>query len=190
MRIREALALLLSAIIYISYALTLTIPESTLLNVATTSNLGSECSCVRLSRQAWLSRNFPRGRDCARAIRMLNDNHRTGIFHTGGTLNDFQLPVTRRHRTCAVRVSLKEDIKEVEGTWNVVGSAATQLNQVCVGDRYFPEYKGGYTYAGLYDAIKIQLSYYSDGKTGLEQNFTDAFNRTGIEFGDLDLSRR
>ena len=143
----------------IALSLSLTLPDldnDTSVVQVNSTQVGSEFSCTRGRR---LSRRRPRFADCGGAIRQLSDNHAAGAFHTGGLLNPFQLPVTKWHHTCAVRISMKDGIKDDEGTWLSVSLAATQLNIVCVGTSAFPTYQGGYTTAGRYDGVKVSLVY-------------------------------
>lgn len=186
MRLHDSLAFLFSTLLCTSCTLALTLPESTDTTLATVNILNSEFFCAKGTRSSWVSRKFPRFRDCGGAIRQLNDNGRPGIFHSKGIHNEWQLPVVRSHHTCAVVVSMREGIKEVEGTWLSISLAATQLNIVCVGTSRFPTYQGGTTHAGLYDGVKVKLMYIEPGKSSLGVNGTISLNGTGN--GATDVS--
>jgi len=114
----------------------------------------------------------PRFHDCGGAIRQLPSNHRIGYFHTGGVTDQFQLPNRKTTRTCTVDVEIASGSVEVGGTWLGVGLAATQLNMACVGTYAFPQYQGGYTFAGSEERLKITRRY-SRG-SGVEFNETVA----------------
>ena len=180
MAVHRHLQLLLAICLQLTCALALTLPPltgSTWVAANGTGPLNSEFYCARGSR---LSRRRPRFADCAGAIRQLRDNHIDGEFHRKGTMNQWQLPVVKSHRTCAVMVDMKDGIVNEMGTWLGVSLAATQLNMVCVGTSMFPEYQGGYTTAGMYDGVKVQLMYVPpDGPVGVG-------NGTGD--GDLGVS--
>ena len=114
----------------------------------------------------------PRFHDCGGAIRQLPNNHIIGYFHTGGVADQFQLPKRKTTRTCTVVVEIASGSAQVGGTWLGVGLATTQLNMACVGTYAFPQYQGGYTFAGSEEGLKITLRY--SGSSGNELNETVA----------------
>jgi len=180
MRIHPTFRFFLTLFLHITCALALTLPgfpDATLTVANSTGPLNSEFFCAKGRR---LSRRRPRFADCAGAIRQLNDNHIDGGFHRKGIMNQFQLPVVKSHKTCAAMVDMQEGVTVDMGTWLGISLAATQLNMVCVGTSAFPIDQGGYTTAGMYDGIKVQLMYVAPENIGI------VGNGTGI--GDLSVN--
>ena len=160
-----------------------TIPESSDSGFIFLNGSNSEFHCAKGSR---FNRRRPHFNDCGGAIRQLNDNHIPGDFHTRGLMDQYRLPVTKAHGTCAVLVDMEDGRKDDGGTWLGISLAATQLNIVCVGTGTFPKNQGGYTNAGLHDGVRVVLMYMPPLNSGLEGNWSAQSNET--VFGDVSVS--
>ena len=113
----------------------------------------------------------PNYSDCNDAIRYLSSSEIVGYFHTAGSFDPFQLPVTKMEDTCEVKVELKPHAAPEESSWLVIKVAAMKVSNECWMGHGF-EHTGGAINVGLHGAIKVSLV--RAGSTGGVGNATVA----------------
>lgn len=143
---------LVSFFVYITLTLSLDLITASPLNQ--NPSLSTEVRCSEGSR--FLS-SQPYFNDCADAIHQLPSTYQAGSFHTGGVSDEFRLPVVRTRASCRVYVTLEERPTEEEATWIRIKMAATQLCIACLIPGRAMKTKGGYTFAGERERIRIDV---------------------------------
>lgn len=137
-------------------ATSLAIPQ-----ISTNSSLISfENHCAPRRR---LFSKVPKYNDCLFAIYDLptRPQYEEGPFHNGPPEDPYQLPVTRIHNSCMVRVELHAGGAVFKGSWLGVKGAAWLLNYECLKafSRVGQLYAGGWTTWGRHERIVITLAY-------------------------------
>lgn len=134
----------------------LLIPEAS----AKSSSTMFENHCTR--RHSLIS-SVPNYNDCLRAINRLPTRPRweEGPFHNGPPEDPYQLPVTKVHNTCQVRVELYAGGAVFRASWVEVKGTARLLNQDCLKTLSgLPQiYSGGWTTWGMHERIVVTLAY-------------------------------
>ena len=105
---------------------------------------------------------MPKYYDCLHAISSLPTRPigEEGPFHNGPPEDPYQLPVTKIHGTCQVRVELHAGRAVFKESWGSVKGAAWLLNHRClkIFGRIGQIHAGGWTNWGSHERIVITLA--------------------------------
>ncbi|KAL8836807.1 MAG: hypothetical protein Q9170_002768 [Blastenia crenularia] len=106
----------------------------------------------------------PQGRDpvqphlenCAGALRALESDAESAVFHNGPPGDGYQLPTFERYKDCEVLIETVNPGDDPVSSWAEIGLAAMELNMACLGGGS-SLYYGGATFCGGGDMVKITL---------------------------------
>lgn len=96
-------------------------------------------------------------RDCNSAVEILSSSRLPGYFHSGGSMDTWQLPVTETVGTCDLSLQLAPFSLPERGSWQIVKAAARRLNEDCRVKATLGDVTGGAITAGQHDRVQISM---------------------------------
>lgn len=96
--------------------------------------------------------------DCFKALRRLPDTDSSGIFHSGGPSDVFQLPISSATGACRVLFEMRSSLTRERSSWVVARTAASELLWACLSRGSVRiKSEGGNTYIGDTNGIMIRI---------------------------------
>lgn len=139
--------------IFLCYVASSSLPEPFTPTSNTTHLSATQPSCTGFK----IFQLRPLYRDCDRAVSALSSSRLPGYFHSGSTMDDWQLPVTETAGSCEILVQLAPLSLPEASSWKEVKAAAAKLSDVCRVKSPLGDVTGGEIAAGPHDRIQISM---------------------------------